>query len=165
MAKGSAGQAKSVPNKHLHARIAYLHQAATHLALHRPPITHTDPSDADLKLQQHGLPLLLAAQLKAVSQKAQIRLSHDMKRSICKVCSTPLMPGTTSETRMENLSRAGKKPCADVLVIHCRNCHTKKRFPMGAQRQKKKAERKAAAAAAAAAGMATHDNEVEMKNV
>ncbi|KAI5209750.1 hypothetical protein E4T42_07391 [Aureobasidium subglaciale] len=146
MAKGSAGQAKSVPNKHLHARIAYLHQAATHLALHRPPITHTDPSDADLKLQQHGLPLLLAAQLKAV-------------------CSTPLMPGTTSETRMENLSRAGKKPCADVLVIHCRNCHTKKRFPMGAQRQKKKAERKAAAAAAAAAGMATHDNEVEMKNV
>ncbi|KAI5207539.1 hypothetical protein E4T39_02036 [Aureobasidium subglaciale] len=162
MAKGSAGQTKSVPNKHLHARLAYLHQAATHLALHRPPITPTDPSDAGLKLQQHGLPLLLAAQLKAVSQKAQIRLSHDMKRSICKVCSTPLMPDTTSETRIENLSRAEKKPCADVLVIHCRNCHTDKRFPVGALRQKKKAGRKAAAAAAAR--IESQDNEVEMKD-
>lgn len=144
MAKASANQTKSVPNKHLHARIAYLHQAATHLALKQQPVTKTDTSGADSQLQQHGLPLLLAAQLQAVSQKAQIRLSHDMKRSICKVCSTPLMPDTTSKTRIENKSRAGKKSCADVLVIQCQNCNTEKRFPVGARRQKRKAERKAA---------------------
>ncbi|KAI4850893.1 hypothetical protein E4T44_02477 [Aureobasidium sp. EXF-8845] len=150
MAKGSANQTRSVPNKHLHARIAYLHQAATHLALQPPP---------------HGLPLLLAAQLQAVSQKAQIRLSHDMKRSICKVCSTPLMPDTTSETRIENKSRAEKKSCADVLVIRCRNCHMEKRFPIGAQRQKKKAERRGAASAVASTKSAKKQPaEVEMAN-
>ena len=59
------------------------------------------------------------------------------------------MPDTTSETRIENKSRAQKKSCADVLVVHCRNCHAEKRFPVGAQRQKKKAERRGASAAAA----------------
>ncbi|KAH0364677.1 hypothetical protein KCU65_g6653, partial [Aureobasidium melanogenum] len=146
MAKGSANQTKSVPNKHLHARIAYLHQAATHLALKQQPVTNSNSTGAVSKLQQHGLPLLLAAQLQAVSQKAQIRLSHDMKRSICKVCSTPLMPDTTSKTRIDNKSRAGKKSCADVLVIQCQNCNAEKRFPVGATRQKRKAERKAALA-------------------
>lgn len=158
MAKGSGNQTRSVPNKHLHARIAYLHQAATHLALQAPPVTHTDPS----RLQQHGLPLLLAAQLQAVSQKAQIRLSHDMKRSICKVCSTPLMPDTTSETRIENKSRAERKPCADVLVIQCRNCHAEKRFPIGAQRQKKKAERRSVSATTTPKSAQKQTTEVEM---
>lgn len=69
-----------------------------------------------------------------------------MKRSICKVCSTPLMPDTTSKTRIENKSRAGKKSCADVLVIQCQNCNAEKRFPVGAQRQKRKVERKDALA-------------------
>ena len=161
MAKGSANQTRSVPNKHLHARIAYLHQAATHLALQAPAVTHTDPS----KLQQRGLPLLLTAQLQAVSQKAQIRLSHDMKRSICKACSTPLMPDTTSETRIENKSRAEKKPCADVLVIQCRNCHAEKRFPIGAQRQKRKAERRLASVAVDPKGAKKQSSEVEMVDV
>ncbi|THW08322.1 Rpr2-domain-containing protein [Aureobasidium pullulans] len=163
MAKASADKAKSVPNKHLHARIAFLHQAATHLALHRPPIARSESTDANVRLQQHGLPLLLAAQLKAVSLKAQIRLSHDVKRSICKVCTTPLMPDTTSETRIENMSRASKKPHADLLVIRCRNCQTEKRFPIGATRQKKKAERKAAAATAAVS-IKGQEIEVEMKD-
>ncbi|KAI4842290.1 hypothetical protein E4T44_07394 [Aureobasidium sp. EXF-8845] len=148
MAKGSANQTRSVPNKHLHARIAYLHQAATHLALQSPPVTHTDST----RLQQHGLPLLLTAQLQAVSQKAQIRLSHDMKRSIY----------TTSETRIENKSRAEKKSCADVLVIRCRNCHTEKRFPIGARRQKKKAERRAISADASTKSAKRQPAEVEM---
>ncbi|KAH0285939.1 Rpr2-domain-containing protein [Aureobasidium namibiae CBS 147.97] len=161
MAKGSANQTRSVPNKHLHARIAYLHQAATHLALQAPAVTHTDPSN----LQQRGLPLLLTAQLQAVSQKAQIRLSHDMKRSICEACSTPLIPGTTSETRIENKSRAEKKPCADVLVIQCRNCHAEKRFPIGAQRQKRKAERRLASVAVDPKGAKKQVSEVEMVGV
>ncbi|KAG9546393.1 hypothetical protein KCV01_g24323, partial [Aureobasidium melanogenum] len=117
------------------------------------PVTKTDTSGTNSQLQQHGLPLLLAAQLQAVSQKAQIRLSHDMKRSICKVCSTPLMPDTTSKTRIENKSRAGKKSCADVLVIQCQNCKTEKRFPVGATRQRRKAERKAALAEKQNAGL------------
>lgn len=152
MAKASAKTApKGVPNKHLHARVAFLHQAATHLALQQSPLTQSGPGlpdNAELELQQRGLPLLLANQLKAVSLKAQIRLSRDMKRSMCKVCSTPLLPDTSSEARIENKSRAAKKVCADVLVVRCRNCQTEKRFPVGAPRQIKKAQRKAAVAAA-----------------
>jgi ribonuclease P protein subunit RPR2 len=141
MAKSSSNTPKSVPNRHMHARIAYLHQAATQLALQQSPITTESSSSTKAALQQHGLPILRAAQLGLVSQKAQIRLSHDMKRSICKVCCTPLLPDTTSETRIENQSKAEKKPCADVLIIRCRNCRTEKRFPIGAKRQRKKAER------------------------
>jgi ribonuclease P protein subunit RPR2 len=75
------------------------------------------------------------------------------------------MPDTTSETRIENKSRAEKKSCADVLVIRCRNCHTEKRFPVGAQRQKKKADRRAATAVASLKSAKKQPSEVEMADV
>lgn len=89
-----------------------------------------------------GLPLHLANHIRQVAQKAIIRLPPDIKHSICKRCNAVLVDGLTSSKRTENLSKGGKKPWADVLVIECGACGAAKRFPVGAPRQEKKAERR-----------------------
>lgn len=174
MAKGAANSAgKGVPNKHLHARISFLSQAATYLALQQnqsPQISHPLQNGIDVEssrstkgqandhlvsfertedgvvlnkssLSSQGLPQLLANNLRAVSLKGQVRLSHRLKRSLCKVCNATLVAGITSQSRMENSSKGGKKPWADLLVITCKACQTEKIFPVGAQRQSKKSAR------------------------
>ena len=73
--------------------------------------------------------------------KSQIRLSPAIKRSLCKRCDALLVSGSDSTSRLENKSRGGKKPWADVLVVTCNSCGTVKRFPVGAKRQSKRAER------------------------
>jgi len=91
----------------------------------------------------NNLPLSrrLISHLRGVSLKSQIRLSPDIKRSICKRCDTLLIPSSTSSTRLENKSRGGKKPWADVLVIECKACGAEKRFPVGAKKQSRRPER------------------------
>lgn len=179
---------KGVPNKHLHARIAYLDQAVRYLSaqslaqsqngipkydtdeLHGdtqqvermttiPPGTlATDaahsiankkpspghPSTATFNPPPSGLPLQLNAHLRSVAQKAQIRLSHDLKHAICKICSSPLIDGETCLRSVENLSKGGRKPWANVLVLKCCACGACKRFPIGAEKQKRKSLREAA---------------------
>ncbi|RMZ34169.1 hypothetical protein D0859_01672 [Hortaea werneckii] len=174
-----------VANKHLHARIAYLQQAASYLTLqgkerriseintstptlsgaddqalsqNQPPNedaenTMNEAGKEDQRPQQHslqpevqlphsgGLPLHLATHLRQVALKSQIRLRTDVKHSICKRCSSILIEGTTSNKRIENKSKGGRKPHADVLVISCKVCGADKRFPVGAKRQKRKGER------------------------
>ncbi|KAL1583878.1 hypothetical protein WHR41_07193 [Cladosporium halotolerans] len=183
MAKDKAK--KGVLNKHLHARIAYLHQAAKYLstqALSESPVndrssamqisSESDPGTSSCESELHGtlatndisarantrpapgqpstatftpphsgLPLQLSAHLRAVAQKAQIRLSHDIKHAICKACSSPLIDGETCSRTMENLSKGGRKPWANVLVVKCLACGACKRFPVGAKKQKRKSLR------------------------
>lgn len=178
---------KGVPNKHLHARIAFLHQAATYLnaqaigqspngvqgtlsvedASHPQLIEKTipippgtlgtgaknapantkpspgHPSTATFNPPSSGLPLQLNAHIRSVAQKAQIRLSSDLKHAICKVCCSPLVEGKTCLRSVENLSKGGRKPWADVLVLKCCACGASKRFPIGAKKQKRKAIREA----------------------
>ena len=83
----------------------------------------------------------LVSQLRSISLKSQIRLSQEVKRSICKHCDTLLVPGRTCTERIENSSKDQKKPWADVLVRSCDACGTVKRFPIGATRQKRLGER------------------------
>lgn len=173
MAKGvsksgeSKNGGKGAHNKHLRARIAYLNQVATYMALQQPPLENTgassDKAKSDLtsvalgepaaprtseSLQPEltviagGLPSLYASHLRAVSLKSQVRLSQDTKRFVCKICNMPLIPGRTSIEHMENRSKGGKKSWADVSVIHCLNCLVDKRFPVGARRQSKKSARR-----------------------
>lgn len=80
----------------------------------------------------------LISQLRSVSLKGQIRLSPTMKHSICKRCDALLVPGRTSSTHIENKSRGGKKPWADVLVVTCHACSAVKRFPVEAKRQSRR---------------------------
>ena len=93
--------------------------------------------DESTSLTSLNMPLSrrLLSNLRAISRKGQIRLSPGIKRSICKRCETLLIPGSTSTHRVDNQSRGGKKPWADVLVVRCIACGTEKRFPVGAKRQ------------------------------
>jgi ribonuclease P protein subunit RPR2 len=178
---------KGVPNKHLHARIAYLDQAVKYLSAqslnqplnetqkpdtkevhehHQPVVRMTTilpgtlaidashsianqkpspshPSTATFNPPPSGLPLQLNAHLRSVAQKAQIRLSQDVKHAICKICSSPLIEGETCLRSTENLSKGGRKPWADVLVLKCCACGACKRFPIGAKKQKRKSLREA----------------------
>lgn len=192
MAKAKEGKKKGVPNKHLHARITYLHQAANYLStqsltsppsggvqsattagtpnddkqdaatqtpLHPPGTLAIDsctsqanrkptpgqPSTATFHPPPSGLPLQLTTHLSIIAQKGQIRLSKELKHSICKICSSPLIEGQTCSQTTENLSKGGRKPWADVLVVKCLACGACKRFPIGARKQKRKALRVAEA--------------------
>lgn len=166
-------------NKHLHARIAFLHKAATYLtdAHHSHEELPQEPADRSSSIEQlnpnresqaepqdtasseptaskdrtmaiqkpssGGLPLHLSSHLSQVARKSQIRLSHEVKHSICKRCGTVQAERETCKKFTENLSKGGKKPHADVLVQECGVCGAKKRWPVGARRQKKKNERAA----------------------
>jgi ribonuclease P protein subunit RPR2 len=71
----------------------------------------------------------LLALMRSISQKTQIRLSTSIKRSVCRRCNGLLSLNSTTE--IENLSRAGRKPCADVLVVTCCQCAFVRRYPVG----------------------------------
>ena len=96
---------------------------------------------AAVRLEGLGQPRRFISHLRAVSLKSQIRLSSAMKHSMCKRCDSLLVSGSTSASEIENQSRGGKKPWADVLVITCHTCGFKKRFPTGATRQPRRTAR------------------------
>ncbi len=115
-------------------------------ALTTPPLADfgrgsTNISPA-MSIQKAGLSRQMLSHLGAVSLKAQIRLSSTIKRSICRRCDTLLVTGSTSHERLENMSRGGRKPWADVIILRCHTCGTEKRIPIGATRQTRKAERR-----------------------
>lgn len=103
--------------------------------------TTTAEANSTPRFQGSGLSRQLFAHLRAVSLKSQIRISPKIKHSICKRCDQLLVPGSSATTYMDNKSRNGKKPWADVLVITCMACKTSKRFPVGAKRQVRRGER------------------------
>lgn len=160
MAKNKPQQgAKGAPNKHLVARIAFLHQAALSLASQaaapsaQPESTNPTADHDTAQLHEldtnatrrqpprSGLPFYFTAQLKQVALKSQVRLQTDVKRAICKACNAMLIEHQTCITGVENLSRGGKKDKANVSVVECLACGCKRRVPLGAARQQKKSKR------------------------
>ena len=83
----------------------------------------------------------LLSHLRAVSQRSQIRITPDIKRSICKHCDALLLPGNTATTFLENESKSNRKPWADVVVVTCLACGSSKRFSSGANRQLRREKR------------------------
>jgi ribonuclease P protein subunit RPR2 len=154
MSKVKAPKAKGIPNKHLHARSSFLYQAATYLTLQTMPhheatasIAQGEQADFDAaprSQQQLSIALELGSDLQQVSRKGQLRLAVDLKRTLCKSCNTILVPGRTATHIIENPSKDGRKPWADVLVVTCGICGGKKRFPVGAAPRLKKSKRKMA---------------------
>ena len=135
--KASKQGIAGVPQKHLHSRLSFLHQAASHLATTKDLTKTTDigPNNSTKAARQstqhsHDAARLLT-QLRGVSRKAQIRLSPKVKHSICKRCDALLIPGTTSKESLVNSSKYGRKSTADILEKRCEGCATIKRFPVG----------------------------------
>ncbi|KAI0405943.1 RNAse P Rpr2/Rpp21/SNM1 subunit domain-containing protein [Xylaria palmicola] len=170
----------SVPNKHLYSRLSYLHQAATYLGSqvgnsHSPqsastaaPAEHEGgrseaPSCCASDRVRPILARHLLTDLRATSLKSQIRLSPAIKHTFCKFCDTLLIEGQTSTSVVENKSRLGRKPWADVLVVKCNICYGVKRFPVQAPRQKRRPQREQVSTAAAT-GPGDERTDVPMKN-
>lgn len=151
MSKVKPPKTKGVPSKHLHARTSFLYQAATYFNLQTLPLEsvtkdgifkdHTTIMRNQHLQNRSPIALELGSDLQQVSRKGQLRLAVDMKRTICKRCNTILVPGLTAIQTIENSSKDGRKPWADVLCIECRLCGGKKRLPVGVTRQPKKHER------------------------
>ncbi|KAG9237044.1 RNAse P Rpr2/Rpp21/SNM1 subunit domain-containing protein [Amylocarpus encephaloides] len=144
------GKAKStaVPNKVLHGRVSYLYQAASYFATleqsgkakdresgHSKEVELSRSTESTKSSQIAARQLI--SDLKAVSLKAQIRMSPDMKHVMCKICNTVMIDGSTCSSGTENHSRGGKKPWADVIVRQCNICGTAKRFPVAKRQQRR----------------------------
>ncbi|RYP89521.1 hypothetical protein DL770_004340 [Monosporascus sp. CRB-9-2] len=159
MAKAKHKAAGSVPNRPIYSRISYLYQAAAYLSSARQsegqiPDGTPQSSENETAAGQHAqsssvnttkqaMSRRLLTDLRASSLKAQIRLSPAMKHTICKYCDTLLVEGDTSTSFVENQSKGGKKPWADVLLVKCNTCGGLKRFPVQAPRQKRRPIREA----------------------
>ncbi len=144
------------PNKALYCRVSYLYQAANYLATqqtHYKAVTEpttevaTDIPKGEIQCVS-GLTApvqpasrRLICDLRAVSHKAQIRMSPAMKHTICKNCDTFLIDGSTCTSEIENKSKGGKKPWADILVRRCNKCGAARRYPVSAERQKRRPNR------------------------
>lgn len=150
-----------VPNKASYCRLSFMYQAATYLAAvsadqsqasDQAALQKTDPDirmeidgqDVDhsnaeknrrTATQTRNMSHRVLADFRSVSLKSQIRVSPAMKRTICKFCDTLLVEGQTCASTVENPSKGGRKPWADVLVMTCHTCHHVKRFPVNAPRQ------------------------------
>mgnify|MGYP003639841984 CR=1 FL=1 len=158
MAKPKTG---SVPNRALYSRVSYLYQAAAYMATqqhHAPSMSNPAKRETDkncgeivgktpAKVSDHRIPISqpasrrMVSELRAVSHKVLMRVSPAMKHSLCKNCDTMLIDGTTCTSTIENRSKGGKKPWADILVRRCNTCGIEKRFPLNAERQKRRPQR------------------------
>ena len=149
--KKSKSKNTGILNKDLYFRASFLYQAATFLnRIHQPAAeSEKDSGDPAARTTQlgSGLSRRLVSDLYGVSLKAQIRLSPSIKHTACKRCHNLLVEGSTLKIYMENKSRGGKKPWADVLVHECTQCGKSRRFPVGAKRQRRRNDRQDHAAA------------------
>ncbi|CZT03263.1 uncharacterized protein RAG0_10076 [Rhynchosporium agropyri] len=157
MAKPKTG---GVPNKAIYSRVSYLYQAAAYMAAQqqKPPMTEslvTAETKDNMESSRTSLrsstelpsPLSqpasrrLVSDLRAVSHKVLMRISPAMKHSICKNCDTMMIDGSSCSSEVENRSKGGKKPWADMLVRRCNTCGYAKRFLLAAKRQQRRPQR------------------------
>jgi len=152
MAKGKAGGG-TVQNRAIYSRISFLQQAAIFLSAssaQQQPASHSSAAAAasnpksagDSGPHLKGLARRLATDLRAVSLKTRIRLSPAAKQAVCKFCDSPLIEGQTCTSTVENRSRDGRKPWADVMGRKCHTCGHERRYPINAPRPKRKNERR-----------------------
>lgn len=162
MAKAKNGGGGSVHNRAIYSRVSFLQQAAAFLSSDRqaqssvsylpaeklgltpkatdlPAIAKSSTVSQDLSLQ--GVARRLATDLRAVSLKTRIRLTPTMKQTTCKFCDSILIEGQTCTSQIENKSKGGRKPWADVLVRRCHTCERERRYPVNTTRPQRKTGR------------------------
>lgn len=134
----------SVPNRALYSRISYLHQAASYLAT-QSALSGDEKAGQDSKVAagstisvKDNVARRLVADIREVGHKVLIRQGPGIKRAGCKFCDTVFVEGKTCTTTVENHSKGGKKPWADIMVVRCMVCGQVKRYPVHFVRQKRK---------------------------
>lgn len=149
-----------IQNKPIYSRMSYLYQAAAFLAqLESSSLEGANQgmgesgaqgqeqnkkqsSSSDKGKSKDSVNGIMArrllSDLRAVSLKTQIRIDPSIKRTVCKFCDSALVEGQSCTSVVENKSKNGKKPWADILVLKCGTCGHEKRFPVSAPRQKRR---------------------------
>ncbi len=148
MAKMKADGSKKVSHPHLYARLSFLHQAAQLLESQELSKAEAAPHEHKPVAQQHegidfeaksnAIARELSYHSSVITRKSKLHIEPSIKRTICKRCSSKLIEGPTSFSRIENKSCGGLKSWADVLVVTCLSCKMQKRFPIGQARGQKK---------------------------
>lgn len=136
MGKTNTSTPKQPPNAQLFARLSHLYRASSAFAAPGAGTTSgektTDPSSATAATATTAnLSRFYLSHLRSIAMKSVIRLDPSIKRRICKRCDAFLAPGVSCTERIENKSKNGKKPWADVLIVECNACGAMKRFPVG----------------------------------
>lgn len=126
MAKLKAKAPTSLPNKNVHLRLAYLHQAARYLNSQAKSSTASNGPKSTQSRQ-------LCSHMKAISKRSVVRLDRSIKRQICKGCDSMLLDERAAVKYVENNSRHGAKASASIEVVECTVCGRKKRFPVSVQ--------------------------------
>lgn len=155
MAKAKGKGGGGVQNRAIYSRISFLQQAAVLLSATGPATsfhqqsglqdvsgaTQAKTTGPNLTHPLQGLGRQLVTDLRSVSLKTRIRLSPAIKQTICRYCDSVLIEGETCTSTVENRSKGGRKPWADVLVRKCHSCQRERRYPVNASRPKKKTQR------------------------
>lgn len=144
-------ESKGVQNRHIYNRASYLFQAATYLANQQHNLesasskidSNNEQYSASTPNQDAGkvtrnISRHLISDFRSVTLKAQLRQSPAMKRAICKFCDSVQIEGQTCHSTIENPSKGGRKPWADVLAVRCVTCGHVKRYPVSATKQKRR---------------------------
>ncbi len=157
MAKGKNNG--GVQNRAIYSRVSFLQQAAAFLACSKQPsqdlggakTTSNQPTTCSTQntfgipgsepLPLQGMARRLPTDMRSVSLKTRIRLTPAVKQSVCKFCDSVLVEGQSCTSSVENRSRGGSKPWADILVRKCHSCQWERRYPINAERPKRKTER------------------------
>lgn len=103
-------------SKDPYLRTSYLLQVAGFYASHKNPV----------------MARLMSRNVDLVLKRTVLKLLPHLKRVMCKNCSIILIPGLTMTMEVENTLKHSEK--ADVLVHTCLSCKTRKRFPIGKDR-------------------------------
>lgn len=151
------GKNNGVQNRAIYSRASFLQQAATLLSLHRdesaaskgdsspsqarPVVEGSSEASPRADFQLQGMSRRLATDMRSVSLKTRIRLTPTVKQAVCKFCDSVLIEGHSCTSTVENRSRGGRKPWADVLVRRCHTCGRERRYPVSAEKQRRKTER------------------------
>lgn len=153
------GKNNGVQNRAIYSRASFLQQAATLLSLSthreesaaskgdpspsqaRPVVEDSSEASPSTNFQLQGMSRRLATDMRSVSLKTRIRLTPTVKQAVCKFCDSVLIEGHSCTSTVENRSRGGRKPWADVLVRKCHTCGRGRRYPVSAEKQKRKTER------------------------
>lgn len=157
MAKGkSTAGGAAVTNRPSYARASFLFQAAALLVGKQaaslttspaissttpPATTATESKDGAEAAPLQGMARRLLAQMRSVSRKTNMRVRPALKHRVCRYCDTLLVEGTTCVSVVENHSRDGQKPWADVLRVSCMACGRARRHPVSAPRQPRRSAR------------------------
>lgn len=157
MAKIKQPKQQSVQNRSLYSRINYLYQAATYLngtsKVDEEATTNLGADEEHVARSQakgekpaegvvkQAVSRQLLTDMRATSLKTLIRLSPAIKQTVCKYCDTLMVQGQTCTSVIENKSKGGRKPWADILVITCKTCGGMRRFPVHSPRQKRRPAR------------------------